>query len=469
MVGIGKSIFYDFFYRRYRKDHPQDPIVTAAFNKKQELKECVVFESNVGGQAYRKSNFPDIDFDYPHAIHLYDGPPKAKPANSKMVAFTGPNASWLDSMVKAPNHCRLYMPVWEYDELSEANDLLKLKISSDCLLQRYELFGGVPRYCLTTNLEFYEQGEMELKSAINKIQGLEDLQACSDGRMELDRVVHRLMHYVPNENPVFASLSIASPRIRQKILSQLQIKSVTGRKKLMDWLEGAGKASSFAGWLFEDLAHELLLQGGTFKWKNLESSDDFVDFGIDSKTRGTYERLETDFISEEIDENVYQMPKISNFKSIDSFMKISDTELLLFQMTVSLTHPIDPKGMVEVFEKLDMMDAVKERPEIVKLVFVVPERNAEAFKKQKFKNERVLSDPNLSRLGVKTIDGIGDVKKRKLDDMGITTCQKLMTLCEQGGQEGLQFVAKDVKMFLKVQKVRDCLMKIPQYVLKLKW
>ncbi|KAH9122898.1 hypothetical protein LEN26_010059 [Aphanomyces euteiches] len=44
--GIGKSIFYDYFFSRYRNEHPEAIIVTASFNKDRELKECVVFGPN---------------------------------------------------------------------------------------------------------------------------------------------------------------------------------------------------------------------------------------------------------------------------------------------------------------------------------------------------------------------------------------------------------------------------------------
>jgi hypothetical protein len=119
--GIGKSIFYLYFFQRFRNEYPDATIVTASFIKERELKKCVVFEPGmVEGVEYEK--IPDIK----DSIHLYDGPPKIEPSDNKMVCFTSPNYKWLDGMEKAANHIPLYLPVWTLQELWEANELLEL-------------------------------------------------------------------------------------------------------------------------------------------------------------------------------------------------------------------------------------------------------------------------------------------------------------------------------------------------------
>ena len=68
--GIGKSVFYIYFFQRWRKEHPDSSIVTASFNRERNLKRCLLFDKeHPSGLKCKK--IPDIY----KALHLYDGPP----------------------------------------------------------------------------------------------------------------------------------------------------------------------------------------------------------------------------------------------------------------------------------------------------------------------------------------------------------------------------------------------------------
>jgi hypothetical protein len=97
--GIGKSIFYIYFFQRYQKEYPNTTIVTALFDQDRKLGKCVVFEPGMV-QGVEYENIPK----FKGAIHLYDGPPENSPPRNKMVCFTSPNYSWLNGMIKASNH-----------------------------------------------------------------------------------------------------------------------------------------------------------------------------------------------------------------------------------------------------------------------------------------------------------------------------------------------------------------------------
>ncbi|KAH9152498.1 hypothetical protein LEN26_003700, partial [Aphanomyces euteiches] len=208
--GIGKSIFYDYFFSRYRNEHPEAIIVTASFNKDRQLKDCVVFSPDGSSMIWDNTDFPNIGKRIPNALHLYDGPPSVEPARSKMVTFTSPNFGWLDSMRKNAAHCELYMPVWELSELGDAVKVLNLEISDEELAERYKQFGGVPRYCLAKSARYYRKGLIDMQQAIEKIKTFEDVQACFEMSVPLNLVVHRLLHYIPEEDPTFATLEFGS-------------------------------------------------------------------------------------------------------------------------------------------------------------------------------------------------------------------------------------------------------------------
>ena len=312
-----------------------------------------------------------------------------EPARSKMVAFTSPNFGWLDSMRKnLEAHCTLFMPVWELGELWDAVQLLHLELSFEELIKRHQQFGGVPRYCLVTNPDGYQQGLDEMEEAIEKIKTFEDVQACFEKSMPKNLVVHRLLHYIPKENPKFATLRFGSNLIGAQIYDRLFVKLARERAKLMHWLEGAGKASSFYGWLFENLAHENLIKGGNFPYIQLKEQRQEGTLSV-VPTIGHYQRFASNFTLEMVFQNVYQMPKSQSFKSIDSYI-ISNHGLFLFQITTSSNHPVNCAGLVELFAKLELVEHIKQNPTFVQLIFVVPEGMGESFKRQKLTSGQVL-------------------------------------------------------------------------------
>ncbi|KAH9122918.1 hypothetical protein LEN26_010055 [Aphanomyces euteiches] len=168
-------------------------------------------------------------------------------------------------------HRTLYMPVWELGELWDAVNLLSLNISSQELSNRYQQLGGVPRYCLQTESDDYQQGLVEIEEAIEKIKTFEDVQACFEKSMPTNLVVHRLLYYFPDtRSRRTATLRFGSDMIGQEIFKRLRVKLDREREKLILWLDGAGKASTFQGWLFETVVHEKLITGGDFTYVQLD-------------------------------------------------------------------------------------------------------------------------------------------------------------------------------------------------------
>jgi hypothetical protein len=467
--GIGKSVFYDYFFTRYRAERSNIPIVAASFTKQRHVLKCVVFEPGHTGQPSIKDSVYFVPIARSDAIHLYDGPPEVQPPNSKMVAFTSPNYDWLDSIRKESRHCRLYMPVWEYGELFEAMDLLGLKC--DNLEERYLRFGGIARYCLASSDIFYRQGCEDLAVWVERINSVADLQSCFEMRRDFNEITHRLMHYVPEDPPLFATLKIASKEIAVMLKNRLDIKLSNERTKLFYWLEGAGRASAFAGWLFENYAHERFLKGGSFDIRSL--SDPYETQSLEvGPNIGHYKEFENDLTLEMVFHNIYHMPKSQSFRSIDAFIKRTDSSLLLFQITRSARHPINAAGLVELFYRLDMLDVIRERPSTALFIFVVPAGMGPNFKIQGFADEdywgRVTSD-NLEQLDVDIIPQIGTKKRKKLHELGIRNCAHLVDAYQKQSPD-VSFVANAVAEYINQrQQLQNLsfLRKIPQYVLEL--
>ncbi|KAF1776790.1 hypothetical protein GQ600_18492 [Phytophthora cactorum] len=100
-------------------------------------------------------------------IHLYDGPPDYLPEGARMVCFTSPNKEWFNQNEKDQYHSTLFMPLWSLHELQTTVTELGLEMDprfdlhvrteseeetlfEKLVEQRFYVFGGVARECLST-------------------------------------------------------------------------------------------------------------------------------------------------------------------------------------------------------------------------------------------------------------------------------------------------------------------------------
>jgi len=190
--GIGKSIFYIYFFQRWRKEFPQQTIVTAAFNNRLKLEECKVFKP---GQltGTRVAIIPFIE----GALHLYDGPPEVKPSQNKMVCFTSPNKAWLDCINKSSDHTALYMPTWTLEELQTANFVLDLGLDDATIANRMSFLGGSARFCLTKETQLYLNEVSKITSKVNSIESFHDIKGFIITPHGTDDIHHSVLHIKP--------------------------------------------------------------------------------------------------------------------------------------------------------------------------------------------------------------------------------------------------------------------------------
>ena len=128
----------------------------------------------------------------------------------------------------------------------------------------------------------------------------------------------------------------ASRRIAYEMTKKLEKDMISDREKLMKWLEGAGHASTFLGWLFENVAHETLLAGVDTNIRNLDTLEE-TQFKLPQS--GGYKRFSLTRPLEEVSLDAYRMPESKNLRSVDSYHLTTDS-LLLFQITGNLDHDV---------------------------------------------------------------------------------------------------------------------------------
>jgi hypothetical protein len=443
--GIGKSAFYLYFFQRYRQEHQDDAVLTASFSKEQELEECLLWK--VDGTKQRYESVPREAAN----IYLYDGPPKTKTAGTtKMIAFTCPNRDWLTSQDKNAWHIEVYMPNWDFAEMMEARDLLAIDLLDDILEKRFSLFGGDVRYCLSLNKKIIQRGENAITVALTKLTSFDSLRNCFDGSADQKVVVHRLMHYVvtPDSDCNFASLEPASVEISKLMNAELEKVREHERGKLMRWLDGAGKASTFFGWLFENHVHARLLKGGTFEIRSLGGNVEESQLSI-SPTVGKYERFKTVFTAAQIFREIYQIPSSDTQESIDSYI-LTATELWMFQITRNNYQPVGAERIVALLEQLGILADVKSGAIAVKLFFVVPSEMSERYAGQEISHKSAFTQSveGLRGCDCDKVPGIKAKKKRRLDAIPIRTVGELVDAVALSNPL-VSFVASPVKNMIK--------------------
>jgi hypothetical protein len=143
------------------------------------------------------------------------------------------------------------------------------------------------------------------------------------------------------------------------------------------------------------------------------------------QTIGQYARFKPSFTLEQIFKNVYRIPESSAQPSIDSYI-ITDGNLILFQITRNVNHPISSAGLIDLFERLNLLNKTRANPSFAMLIFVVLKGLGSNFPKQSIANLDVFSMNDIKDQECCIIPGIKQAKKRKLDDIGIRNCQELI-------------------------------------------
>lgn len=184
-------------------------------------------------------------------------------------------------------------------------------------------------------------------------------------------------------------------------------------------------------------------------------------------TIGKYERFKPNFSMEEVFKNVYRIPESSSQPSIDSYI-LTSQNLKLFQITRNANHPISSAGLIDLFKRLDILNEVKVNPDFVVIMFVVPKGLGTNFSKQVISNLDVFSMDEVKNLLCSVIPGIKQVKKRKLEDIGIKNCQELIT-AYKNNDPNIGFVKENARKFiqgLESMQNLEFLSRIQQFVLE---
>lgn len=312
--GIGKSVFYLYFFEKFKAENRNRKIIMASYSIDHGLEECIGWENGV------LTTHESVPSNQTGAVYLVDGIPNRLPKNAVAICFTSPDINWLIKMNKHGSLYReIYMRNWTSKEIRIANNDLQLNFSDETLDYRWQYFGGTVRYTFEADEVKVEQQILDVNTAIAIMQSVGDVLRCFVGTADPTTVVHRLMHYdVKQMRGVFdRRLKIASKYIAYEIQESLNERFDADRKMLMTWLDGHRKPAAFLDWLFEGYAHEKFVEGVDLPMQGLNVQATATSLKLD-ETVGNYTKFKLADM-QRIFEDAYRNPGSSTLRSVDAY------------------------------------------------------------------------------------------------------------------------------------------------------
>ena len=180
------------------------------------------------------------------------------------------------------------------------------------------------------------------------------------------------MYEISSENRIHYSL--LTDFVGKEVSEEAVFWKIEKRRSLITELRANSAASAYRGVIFEADAIDRLVRGGSFSLRKCSGVDDQP---ISLRLKNTSDRLpmrDLDSLDVARAVNRIVVPDARNFESVDAFLinsNPSQTEVLLFQVTVGKSHPTKYNGVRQVMAKI--RSKLKDKTISCKLVFVVPD------------------------------------------------------------------------------------------------
>ena len=161
-------------------------------------------------------------------------------------------------------------------------------------------------------------------------------------------------------------VKFASNYVGQQVILVLKKIAIDKCRRDVSAVIDGGKSNPVTGCVFEQIAHKVIRNGGTFKRRSLDTNiEDTVIF----PKRDLILLTQID----EIQNGAYSIPLDKSFPSVDAIVAPD----CLFQMTTAKDHKIKISGLKRVQSKL-------ETEKDIEFYFVVPTKLYSSYKKQKY-------------------------------------------------------------------------------------
>lgn len=484
-------MFYAYFFKRYTEANPDAWVLLGSFTSKLTLVRVVVKRGKRREVLNDKSSqnadkIIDVmeasDAAHQPLLMLFDGPPNYVPPlrtpsgerDVRMACFTSPNEGWFKMTESEDESTWLYMPLWTREEVGAAATALGLALDDEKLTDRFTVFGGEASMCLHLC-----ENEVQLKKKLlqEKISGVDRSDAVVKllSYDECEEKHNRVIHYEPDEDATYYNPRIASTFVEHMLVRSALKLTDNKKQRFIRMLAGVSEAGALRGYFFEARAHQILGCGlVTIYARPLDTDSGTEREEIKIDCSGSSEPNYFSYPPSPgcIPEGAYNVPTTKTLPAIDAFylpktlsedrekkqtaQEWSQLErLLLFQMTVSMHHPVKASALVDVLAKLGLLDIVQSNPSRAALVFVVSTENEARFERQPIVGVAAEGP-------VEWISGVEPKRATELRAQGVMTIEQALEALQKN-----TLTPPQRKLVLRHRQAIECtgmLKQVPQYM-----
>jgi hypothetical protein len=235
-----------------------------------------------------------------------------------------------------------YMDTWTLGELQQCRSLLHKAMLSQSVTERYDKWGGSPRYVLK---KLDAQQQTTFQQAIDECT-VEQVQRALGGISAHADVSNRILHLRVKPDYITTYIAWASPLAAERVAYKLW---TDYRAQLVVFLSasaGLGDVGGVRGNLWEGYCHARLAAGGWFRCRALTHIDDCSELVIpSSSSRHIFDEWKA---LHKFPDGTYCRPRSKGNAAIDAAL----LPAMLFQMTSSHQHGINCAGLKTAFEAL---------------------------------------------------------------------------------------------------------------------
>ncbi|PKB99367.1 hypothetical protein RhiirA5_462037, partial [Rhizophagus irregularis] len=255
-----------------------------------------------------------------------------------------------------------YMPPWSWDEINKCRADIFAHLSENEVRELYIKWGGIPRNILEGARA--KGIQKQLDGAINTCN--ESIFRYIGGDVAKDDISHKLIHIWTNFPEGKTIVKFASNYVGEQVIIELRKIVIDKCRREVNAVIDGGKSNPVTGCIFEQIAHRVLRNGGTFKRRSLDTNE---EDSIDFPKRDLFLLTQIDDIKNE----AYSIPLDKSFPSVDAIIAPN----CLLQMTTAKDHNIKISGLKRVQSKLETESDIY-------FYFVVPTKLYSLYKKQKY-------------------------------------------------------------------------------------
>ncbi|CAJ0645544.1 16652_t:CDS:2 [Entrophospora sp. SA101] len=257
--------------------------------------------------------------------------------HAKTILICSPQKHYYHKFDKLGTIIR-YMPVWSYVEIKKCKDKLFPDLNQELVQSLYNKWGGIPRYTLYYALNDSQQDLLQMAISTVNQRILNFVGETTDD----DDTRHRIVHISTNvpqageykgkgsavikpemgkDRPFYTMsiLEFASDYVSEKVVGRL---TTHYRNQLLNFVESSSlinEYSTLRGAIFEQIAHQKLLSGKSFRTRPLfEQTSSFGNgnsrFRLPARDKLLFNNIK------EIAPNKYCIPTQKNFASVDAII-----------------------------------------------------------------------------------------------------------------------------------------------------